>query len=380
MMKKINELCNNVVEKIKNYKYTKREKILLIIITISLFFLLSLGVISFIRNLGNNKNKSEVLSDDTTTLSTELISTTTTRSKTYYEIDENGHIDTDYDNIDLISNGIYDDVKRIASTVHIDQLDFGSYTDGKYLIVEISDDDGNSSTLKFNGNQELILINSFGKGSDMNDVIRNYYIAIASASKFGFNNSQISKIKQALNDSNNFNQDFGNYNVSFSPIIASFTITDKTLKNVYVPITTTTNAKDGKIESINKTIECSDVKINITRIQRITHNNYSSLNDGEELIGVYVNFKNTSDSDVYRNEANFNLVNHNGEVLKPQFVIKSGVFNHERLNNGTLVKGGSAEGYVIFLNDIENDKKLTLRYTCEDNIFNDDVVKNVSLN
>ena len=82
---------------------------------------------------------------------------------------------------------------------------------------------------------------------------------------------------------------------------------------------------------------------------------------------------------MYYSETDFNLVNQNGEIIKPSYAVIKGVFDRDRLNNGTLTSGGKKEGYVIFSNNIINDKELSLRFTCENNFIKEDVIETVEL-
>lgn len=131
--------------------------------------------------------------------------------------------------------------------------------------------------------------------------------------------------------------------------------------------------------NINKKVRCNGREILIKKIQRVNKSTNSYIPQNEEWIGIYIIYRNISDKDIYHSETDFHLVNHNKVVLNPVYNIIEGMFNHERLNNGTLAAGGKAEGYVIFANDMIGDKDLTLRFTCEENLISDDKIATVEL-
>lgn len=110
-------------------------------------------------------------------------------------------------------------------------------------------------------------------------------------------------------------------------------------------------------------------------MKRVTKSQSSYVPAGKEWVGIYIVFENKSNEDIGYYESDFKLINSNGQVIGPMYNVIKGVFDHERLNNGTLVSGGIREGYVVFANDIVNDNKLSLRVVCQDNlIFEDEVV------
>lgn len=127
--------------------------------------------------------------------------------------------------------------------------------------------------------------------------------------------------------------------------------------------------------NINQSISCNGKKITIKRMKRVTKSQSGYVPVGKEWVGIYVVFENKSNEDIGYYENDFKLINSNGQVIGPMYNVIKGVFDHERLNNGTLVSGGIREGYVVFANDIVNDNKLSLRVVCQDNlIFEDEVV------
>lgn len=131
--------------------------------------------------------------------------------------------------------------------------------------------------------------------------------------------------------------------------------------------------------NINKTINCKEKKVTIKYLRRATSNENQFIPENKEYVGIYVNFENKSNGDMYYGETDFTLINGNGEVIDTPYLALKNVFDHERLNNGTLVAKAQKEGYVIFINDLINDKKMQLRFVCEDNIIFDDVIKTVNL-
>ena len=131
--------------------------------------------------------------------------------------------------------------------------------------------------------------------------------------------------------------------------------------------------------NINKSIKCNDKNITVKKLKRITKNESSYVPEGNEWVGVYIAFENKSKEDMNYYESDFNLVNGNGKVIKPMFNVIKGVFDHNRLNNGTLTAGGQVEGYVIFANDSIDDKNLKLRIMCQDNLIMDDKIEIINL-
>jgi len=131
--------------------------------------------------------------------------------------------------------------------------------------------------------------------------------------------------------------------------------------------------------NINKVITCNDKEITIKKVQRVNKSLSTYVPDGHEWIGIYVIYKNVGEQDMNYLETDFHLLNKNKEVLNPVYNVVSGVFDHERLNNGTIASGGTTEGYVVFDNDLVGDKELSVRITCENSLFTDDKVVTVDL-
>ncbi len=159
----------------------------------------------------------------------------------------------------------------------------------------------------------------------------------------------------------------------------SRTITQNDINQYHNENHKTENNTTSNEDYIYKTITCNSKKITIKKIKRINHEINSYVPSGKEWIGIYIIFKNQSNEDMDYYESDFNLVNGNGEVLKPIFNVIKGVFDYDRFNNGTLIANGQTEGYVIFANDILNDKNLSLRITCLNNLIKDDKIETVKL-
>lgn len=151
------------------------------------------------------------------------------------------------------------------------------------------------------------------------------------------------------------------------------------LKNQNSSSNNTENTTTFDENNINKSITCNNKKITVKKIKRVTKNESSYVPTGKEWIGIYIVFENKSKEDMSYYESDFNLVNGNGEVIKPVFNIIKGVLDHDRINNGTLTAGGRREGYVMFDNDSIGDKNLSLRVVCQDNIIADDEIKTIKL-
>lgn len=131
--------------------------------------------------------------------------------------------------------------------------------------------------------------------------------------------------------------------------------------------------------NINKTIKCKDKTVTIKHMKRATHNENYYIEEGKEYIGIYVIYENKTNEDMFYGETEFNLVNGTGEVLGNPYFVLSNLFDHERLNNGTIIAKAKTEGYVMFKNNIINDKKMSLRFVCENNFIMEDVIKTVNL-
>ena len=151
------------------------------------------------------------------------------------------------------------------------------------------------------------------------------------------------------------------------------------LKNQNSSSNNTENTTTFDENNINKSITCNNKKITVKKIKRVTKNESSYVPTGKEWIGIFIVFENKSKEDMSYYESDFNLVNGNGEVIKPVFNVIKGVLDHDRLNNGTLTAGGRREGYVMFDNDSIGDKNLSLRVVCQDNIIADDEIKTIKL-
>lgn len=119
--------------------------------------------------------------------------------------------------------------------------------------------------------------------------------------------------------------------------------------------------------SLNEPLYCENglVSITVNNIVRKDHSAYSGIRDGDELIAIYVTVKNGKDSDYSFSENSFQLINSNGEAIKPLYGTIQEMWEGERLNNVKLVSGGKKEGYIVFKNNIVNDNNISLRFNCD---------------
>ena len=131
--------------------------------------------------------------------------------------------------------------------------------------------------------------------------------------------------------------------------------------------------------NINKSVTCNNRKITFKKIQRVNKSINDYVKEGHEWIGVYVIYRNVGQEDIDYVETDFHLLNGNKNVLNPVYNVISGVFDHERLNNGTLATGGIAEGYIEFDNEIIGDNNLSVRFTCEEKFLADDKIVTIEL-
>lgn len=117
---------------------------------------------------------------------------------------------------------------------------------------------------------------------------------------------------------------------------------------------------------LNEPIYCENgsVSITVTNIAKQNHATYAGINEGDELIAIYVTVKNGKSSDYSFSENSFQLINGNGEIIKSLYGTIQEMWQGERLNNTTLASGGEKSGYIVFKNNIVNDNNISLRFNC----------------
>lgn len=134
--------------------------------------------------------------------------------------------------------------------------------------------------------------------------------------------------------------------------------------------------------SLNEPMYCENgsVSITVTNTARQNHSTYDGVNEGDELIAIYLTVKNGTDSDYSFSENSFQLVNGNGEVIKPLYGTIREMWEGERLENIKLASGGEKSGYIVFKNDIENDTNASLRFNCNSSwLTSTDEYKTISI-
>ena len=138
---------------------------------------------------------------------------------------------------------------------------------------------------------------------------------------------------------------------------------------IMVMIDITYPEQEKIIESkIGEELLCEDYKVIINSFQYKTgaFSDYQTIPDGEEWIGLIVTVTNTSTEDRTIKYSDFNIINSNGERLRPDsFTYK--VWGVDTLGNVSLIPNGTKTGYVAFSNNNTDNSNIVVEFQCNRN-------------
>ena len=137
---------------------------------------------------------------------------------------------------------------------------------------------------------------------------------------------------------------------------------------ICIPMIQDAEKLKSKTYKINELMNCksNNYEVTVTDVQIKNSNDYSGINDGTELVAVYLKIKNNGDSNLVFNEKNLKLINSNGEIIDNLIGSIREMWNGQRLNNFELAPNGEKTGYIIFLNNSLDNSNLTATYNCND--------------
>lgn len=126
-------------------------------------------------------------------------------------------------------------------------------------------------------------------------------------------------------------------------------------------------------KNIGEEFSCSEYEnysVTVDRFEFKTGaiDSFQKIPDGEEWVGIIVTVKNNGEEEMQFSENNFNLINSNGEIIKPDSFTYS-VWGIDRLNNVKLASGGTKTGYIAFSNSNTDNSNLKLDFVCDRNGF-----------
>ena len=144
--------------------------------------------------------------------------------------------------------------------------------------------------------------------------------------------------------------------------------------------------KEPIAKKIGEEFICQEFKeysitVNSYKFKTGSIDSYQKIPDGEEWVGIIVTVKNKGEDEMQFSENSFNLINSNGEIIKPD-AFTYDVWGIERLNNVTLSTGGTKTGYIAFSNSNTDNSNLKLEFVCDRNSFisTDDTRYEIPLN
>lgn len=152
-------------------------------------------------------------------------------------------------------------------------------------------------------------------------------------------------------------------NIILLPIIAILLII---LLFIMIIIDISYKEPETIIESrIGEELFCENYKIVINSFQYKTgaFSDYQTIPNGEEWIGLIVTVTNTSDSDRTINFTDFNIINSNGERLKPDSLTYK-VWGVDALGSVSLIPNGTKTGYVAFSNNNTDNSNIIVEFQC----------------
>lgn len=152
-------------------------------------------------------------------------------------------------------------------------------------------------------------------------------------------------------------------NIILLPIIAILLII---LLFIMIIIDISYKEPETIIESrIGEELFCENYKVVINSFQYKTgaFSDYQTIPNSEEWIGLIVTVTNTSDSDRTINFTDFNIINSNGERLKPDSLTYK-VWGVDALGNVSLIPNGTKTGYVAFSNNNTDNSNIIVEFQC----------------
>lgn len=146
--------------------------------------------------------------------------------------------------------------------------------------------------------------------------------------------------------------------------------------------------KEAIQKSIGEELTCSEYEkysVTVDSYGIKTSNDYIGdyikVPDGEEWIGIIVTVRNDGDDEMQFSVNNFNLINSNGEVIKPDMGTWN-VWGTNKMDNVKLKPGGTSTGYIAFTNKNTDNSNIKLEFICDRNDFisTDDTKYEIQLN
>ena len=139
-------------------------------------------------------------------------------------------------------------------------------------------------------------------------------------------------------------------------------------------------------KNIGDELQCSEYEKYTVTVDRYDFktgdiDSYHTIPDGHEWIGVVVTVKNMGEDEMQVHVDNFNIINSNGERIKPD-TLTYNVWGINPLDNVNLVSGGTSSGYINFSNNSQDNSNLKLEFVCDRNSFisTDDTRYEIPLN
>ena len=142
------------------------------------------------------------------------------------------------------------------------------------------------------------------------------------------------------------------------------------------------NKKEEIIEkNIGDELICKDYTAIIESFKYKTGgiDSFFKIPDNEEWIGLIVSVKNTTNSKVSINSSDFNVINSNGQILKPN-VLTYKIWDTECLCSPQLAENGTKKGYIVFTNGNTDNSNIIVELKCNRNsLFTTDNIYNIKL-
>ncbi len=141
------------------------------------------------------------------------------------------------------------------------------------------------------------------------------------------------------------------------------------------------NYDTNKIYKVGDTLDCPDFDVTVKKVQikkkGTKIDSYTKISD-PEWIGVTLTVKNKSSETKTFYGSNVDLINSNGEVLEHSWLTYK-IWGTQLLDSPELISGGTKTGYIQYVNNNTNNKKLTLSVKCSTKLFSDEIIYKVDI-
>lgn len=141
---------------------------------------------------------------------------------------------------------------------------------------------------------------------------------------------------------------------------------------IFLSVIFLTGCEIEELEPVTKNIGdeliCKNYSIKIENFDYKTGeiSDFQKIPDGEEWIGIIATVTNTSDKKITFHYSDINIINSNGEIIKPDTLTYK-VWNADALGSPELAAGGFKTGYVAFSNSSVDNSNITLEIKCDRN-------------